>query len=602
MLDTAPGGKPLPAWLFMPPSAAQREALDKVQVFGVDMYANPPKDDEPSQEAEVEAEPASLPESNGHSNGSAQSNGRRDEYDFPEAQGRYSPSQVPPAVTAPRSPSPELPPCPRSHPGQPHIASPRPQTQAQGRFQTPYDSDDGEDEVPVRPAARAAHTTQRPRRSFFASSPQRASSQPTGETDEEDLSDYERERRKARRSARAQADLIDAQRQVEQGGASGPSSLESQAAPAPPATAGVLLPATARSAPGRTSRPQPTVAETAAAALPDSLPPPQSESLTKSQDSGSFDLSRYAAPSAQSAPLPPSSPIASGSHQISSSAPARPQHVLVPTTTDESGPLDQKDGADTGVTDSPALPVPAPAPNGPIGRTTPVQGPAAQRKRPRSSNNTTASGDGDDEASLEKESQRRPRKRAATSNAGLGLGLPGELTPASVDRGVSGPNRAVEVGMEIEAKDNAEVEATTRAEPAPSRANLKNGIEVGGQAEAEAEAEREAEAHAEAHLPTALATPTKLSSWEPPAGQRTPPTAAKSTKRLLLVSEAAELVLPGYRPDLCDLPVPGLSTAWVESARAKAVEVREARERARRERRATTGASAGGGGSGRRGR
>lgn len=522
MLNTTRQGKPLPGWLFTAPSAAQRVALDQIGVFGVDIHGE--------LQADVlnpEPDVASFAETNGHSNESQRTNGHSNEsqlsnghsnesrlskgsghlkHGSPEHESlRAQAPSLPPMSPvrrvdrselslmdlgsserqrgARRSQSPELYSAAHSHPRRSqtpeHYAAEAPPenslqplalTQAPiARFHTPADSSDDEDEIPVRPTVRPTH-----RQRIFASSPAapRASSQPTGETDDEDLSDYERQQRRVPAEAEVLAYeeyISDAER----------AQRRTQATQAPPLVAEMIA--------------------------------PTGESLSKSQDSGSFNLTRFV----QSVPAAPSSPAAPAG-QVSSSAPAVSNYVLVPTTTDESVPAERE------VDDSPPEP-PAPTPV--------VGGPVPPRKRPRASDVTTASGEADDEASLQQRKRRRPTQATATATA-------------SAD--------AVEHEEEEYTEDKVYVDAQDKAESKPD-----------------------------------LTTPATRSLWEPPPGQRTPPTAARPATRALLVAEAARLVLPGYRPDLCAFPVAGLTRAWVEAARDKAIEGKEARERARREPRAS---------------
>ncbi len=359
MDDLRSAGKALPGWLFTPASADQREQLDEMDVLGLDVFA----DDEAGVVAEDAKPPVSSLGSNGHasqlSNGhtsesrlaneSEQSNGHT-QYPPPESPRAQLPEPAePPGPSAslqssqyesaqrhaPPTPSPPPPEVERSP-----ISDDSPSltgTQAPPGFLSPLDdisSDDDDGHVPVKKTERhvAKRTRPQPRKVFPSSPPRpRSSSQTPGDTDEEDLSDYEREKRRAQKTS------------------------------APPASA-----------------PQ-----------GESLGVSE-ESISRSQDSGSFNLSRFP----QSAPLAPSSPIPSASvPQVPSSAPAAGNRVLVPTTTDESMPTDKADGIDP----SPPELVPEPPT------------PAMPRKRPRNSGATTASAEADDEASLE-----RPSKRLAT--------------------------------------------------------------------------------------------------------------------------------------------------------------------------------------------
>ncbi|BEJ14953.1 hypothetical protein CspHIS471_0407200 [Cutaneotrichosporon sp. HIS471] len=321
--DLSAAGKALPAWLFTPPSEAQRVELDAIGVFGTDPF-------KPEPESLDSNRPTSHLESNGHSgsltNGTqylrtesprAQPLDGQTQYlpESPTHESLHESAQVPPTSQSPNEPH-----------AQPAIdTSPPLRT---GRFETPSDSDDDDsDSIPI-PIRFTARRTKPPRRQGFKPSPQvpRAWSQPTGETDEDDLSDYEKEQRRA------------------------------QKRPVPCESQGV-----------------------------------SEESVAKSQDSGSFNLSRFP----QSAPLPSSPVPASGPHvsswapQISSSAPA---HVLVPTT-DESMRTDPGPEPEPEPEASPPIPAPE------------LPTPSMPRKRPRNSGASNV--DADDEAS-----QERPRKQA----------------------------------------------------------------------------------------------------------------------------------------------------------------------------------------------
>ncbi|KLT45557.1 hypothetical protein CC85DRAFT_137488 [Cutaneotrichosporon oleaginosum] len=436
-------GKGLPVWFFTPPSDAQRTELDSIRVLGADPYAD--FSDALLASPDVQAVQPSLASNahstrgpsnvhsdelrviDGHTEESHQSNGHT-QYPPTESPRAQLPEPIEPEPSASFASSPfesgqrSLQPTPTSILPLvvlPKSASPPHRAPAK-RFKTPSDDSEEDDAVPVVYKHKARRSKPLSRAKLFASSPPvpHPSSQPTGETDEEDLSDYERERRRGQKQ------------------------------PAPPQSA-----------------------SQAAESLGIS-----EESVSKSQDSGSFNLARCA----QSAPLAPSSPHALGSvPQVSSSAPIAATRVLVPTTTDESMPTGQGDE----VLSPPEPVIQLPTPDMP-------------RKRPRASGATTASGEADDEASLG-----RPLKRPAT------------------------------------------------------------------QADAEEKAE--------------MKTPVK-SSWEPPPGQRVPATITKSTLPApLSIAEAVQLVLPGYKPDLTALSVPGLSRELVEVVHAKAIEEKAA-QRARR--------------------
>ncbi|GMK53852.1 hypothetical protein CspeluHIS016_0104380 [Cutaneotrichosporon spelunceum] len=355
--DLATAGKPLPAWLFTPAPEAQREELDAIGVFGAD----------PFKPESLASNGDASHGSNGHSVESQLTNGHTDEshmsnctqypppesphaqppgpalpasYEWHEAQGPAATPQRPLAGLAAQTTStqarPAVLPSPPSYTQAPALAN-NPRT-THARFQTPSDDSDEDAAIPIQPIRYVARRTQPPPRSarlqVFRSSPPRASSQPTGETDEDDLSDYERERRRKRQR------------------------------------------------PGSLGEGEPA-----------------EESVSKSQDSGSFNLARQSAPRALSSPIAPTS----------SSAP----HVLVPTTTDESL---QTDTVALESQDSPPaahahedLPGSAHAhedlPGSAHAHEDSRPDPARPRKRPRSSG---AANDADDEAS-----QRKPRPHDA---------------------------------------------------------------------------------------------------------------------------------------------------------------------------------------------
>ncbi|BEI84032.1 hypothetical protein CcaverHIS002_0406360 [Cutaneotrichosporon cavernicola] len=241
--DLSAAGKALPAWLFTPASEAQRAELDAIDVFGTDPF---------------KPEPESL-ESNGHSgsltnatqylptestNGTQYLSTESPRAQPPDSQTQYLPSasprtheslhesaQVPQTSRSPtkivpptsRSPTKIVPPTSRSPT---KIVPPTSQSPIKielaaaqhtqpvidmaidispplrtGRFETPSDSDDEDSDSISIPIRFTSRRTKPPRRQVFKSSPQvpRASSQPTGETDEDDLSDYEKEQRRAQK-------------------------------------------------------------------------------------------------------------------------------------------------------------------------------------------------------------------------------------------------------------------------------------------------------------------------------------------------------------------------------------------------------------------
>lgn len=207
--------KKLPGWIFRSPPPVQKAELDKIEIFGLDIY---PSDEEDSKEAESGSQ--SL--SNGH---------------VVSQQHQQSPSQA--------------------------AQSQRAQSQ--------------------RALSQQIGTSRR----SLTIPDQRSSPQPTGETDESDLSDYERQKRK---------------------------------------------------------QPKPTaaVAKSPQVAARGVVPTPEKESLSQSQDSAPFGLEQYA----QSLPAPQASQISV--QQVSSSAPQpHPRAGVLVSTTDESAEIAMEDSHGT---------------------------------------------------------------------------------------------------------------------------------------------------------------------------------------------------------------------------------------------------------------